>query len=74
MLLVQCAKLYALQLQGEAGTHLLETGTRAVFVELITVLTEEHKVTLVVHGHDTSFAQVSFLREERSQHATEAMA
>jgi hypothetical protein len=55
--------LKAVQLQSESRAHLLQVGTRAIFVELVPVVPEKDEVSLVVHRDHAAGLEVRLLRD-----------
>ena len=70
LLLIQGAKLERVQLQSEPGTDFFEGSLRTILVKLVSMLSEEDKVSLIVQCDDSTRLQVRHLREERCEHAT----
>ena len=74
MLFVEGAQLERMQFQSESGPHFLQMRPRAVFIELVPVVAEEHKVSLVVQSDHSAVAKLRGLRKQTSQHAADSMA
>ena len=70
LLLIQGAKLERVQLQSEPGTDFFEGSLRTILVKLVSMLSEEDKVSLIVQCDDSTRLQVRHLGEERCEHAT----
>ena len=74
MLFVEGAQLQGVQFERETGTYFLQMRTRAIFVELVPVMSEENEVSLVVQRDNPAVAQLGGLREQTGKHAPDSMA
>lgn len=70
---VQSTKLKGVKFESEARAAFLEVGTRSIFGKLITMMSEENEITLVVECEDLATSEGGVLREESGYHAAYAM-
>jgi len=74
MALIQGAQLQTVQFQCEPRSNFLQRRATSILVELVAMVTEEYKVTLIVHGDHAPAPKVWDLREEGGQHSADAAA
>lgn len=59
-----------MELERESRSDFLKIRPRSIIVELVSMMSKEDEVTLIVPSDDTPFFKFWVLREERSDHSS----